>query len=262
MIFDGTVNYRTKDERQVALPFLHVPPRASNPQYYTIIKQPMDLQTVQNRIDKGSYSTIEAFMMDLRLIWHNAGVYNERGSRIQLDADILRRKALAIQRSIFGNVGEDDKGVGGGHTVFQAAPIVDAIAFPSLVFSGSPNFTPRDRNLIVQYLQVFDYLRNFRTSSNRRLCDVLIRYPDQKEHPEYFTLIQSPLDIAAIISRVKSNKYSQLRSFVIEMTTLFENGLLYYRNHPSHVNDIATLYQVRCFLGKENIRSSSRAWNL
>ena len=47
------------------------------PDYYDIIKNPMDLQTMQKRVETGKYYiTLEIFLADLKRIWANAKHYN------------------------------------------------------------------------------------------------------------------------------------------------------------------------------------------
>ena len=44
--------------------------------YHTIIKKPMDLGTVKEKMDNRQYSTAEAFANDVRLIFQNCYIYN------------------------------------------------------------------------------------------------------------------------------------------------------------------------------------------
>ncbi|KAI5180965.1 histone acetyltransferase [Nematocida sp. AWRm80] len=44
--------------------------------YYTIIKHPMDLQTIQNKIEADRYSTLDDLTVDVQLIVNNCQAYN------------------------------------------------------------------------------------------------------------------------------------------------------------------------------------------
>lgn len=50
------------------------------PDYFDIIKKPMDLGTVQKKLDSGQYHSIFDFNCDVRLTFDNALTYNEPGS--------------------------------------------------------------------------------------------------------------------------------------------------------------------------------------
>ncbi|KAF8236558.1 hypothetical protein L208DRAFT_635513 [Tricholoma matsutake] len=46
------------------------------PDYYDVIKNPMDLLTMQHKLDTNQYSTIEAFLADTQLLFDNCRLYN------------------------------------------------------------------------------------------------------------------------------------------------------------------------------------------
>ena len=46
------------------------------PDYFHIIKEPMDLSTVEKRLNSGAYATVQQFALDVRKIWANAIRYN------------------------------------------------------------------------------------------------------------------------------------------------------------------------------------------
>ncbi|KAL6058330.1 Bromodomain-containing protein 3 [Balamuthia mandrillaris] len=78
---------------EISWPFNQpVDPVALNiPDYFTIIKHPMDLSTVKNKLQTGSYATINDFASDVRLIFSNAVTYNEPGTWIFNAARELRK---------------------------------------------------------------------------------------------------------------------------------------------------------------------------
>lgn len=59
--------------------------------YPQIIKTPMDLGTVQSRLESGKYGHPDQFAKDVRLVWKNAMDYNRPDSDIHAKADKLRR---------------------------------------------------------------------------------------------------------------------------------------------------------------------------
>ncbi|CAK7328257.1 unnamed protein product [Dovyalis caffra] len=61
------------------------------PDYYTIIKNPMDLGTIKSKIASGAYSSPLEFMADVRLTFQNAMVYNPQGSDAYVMADTLSK---------------------------------------------------------------------------------------------------------------------------------------------------------------------------
>ena len=52
------------------------------PDYFDIISDPMDLQTVKCRIKSSKYSSIDDFLTDIFLIFSNAVEYNKANSKV------------------------------------------------------------------------------------------------------------------------------------------------------------------------------------
>uniref|UniRef100_A0A6B2LHN7 Bromo domain-containing protein n=1 Tax=Arcella intermedia TaxID=1963864 RepID=A0A6B2LHN7_9EUKA len=67
-----------------AWPFLEpVDPIAlSIPDYPEIIKNPMDLRTVEENLDNDEYHSLDEFAEDVRLIWSNAETYNGHNHQV------------------------------------------------------------------------------------------------------------------------------------------------------------------------------------
>ncbi|KAF6768161.1 hypothetical protein AHF37_08884, partial [Paragonimus kellicotti] len=61
------------------------------PDYYEVIKRPMDLGSVRDRIDARQYTNAEEFMKDIELIYHNALEYNP--ANVPRSRDIRSRAA-------------------------------------------------------------------------------------------------------------------------------------------------------------------------
>lgn len=59
------------------------------PDYYTVIKHPMDLGTIKHKITSGSYSTPVDFAADVRLTFTNAMTYNPPNNTVHMMADTL-----------------------------------------------------------------------------------------------------------------------------------------------------------------------------
>jgi hypothetical protein len=63
-------------------PFLDPVDRAKFPEYFRVVKKPMDLQTIRNKLRDGRYASREAFASDSRLVFSNCLFYNEDQSKI------------------------------------------------------------------------------------------------------------------------------------------------------------------------------------
>lgn len=60
--------------------------------YPTIVKKPMDLGTVRNKLTAKEYSSLYQVAEDVRLVWNNCMTYNADGSDFYLLAQSLSKK--------------------------------------------------------------------------------------------------------------------------------------------------------------------------
>lgn len=70
--------------------FLELPSRAEYPDYYKIIKQPISIEEIEQKLNSKKYRNPHAMFSDLNLMVDNALQYNEEGSPVYTDAVNLR----------------------------------------------------------------------------------------------------------------------------------------------------------------------------
>ena len=51
------------------------------PDYYEVVEEPMDLETMRQKVDTHRYETKDMFLADINLIKHNAELYNPANVR-------------------------------------------------------------------------------------------------------------------------------------------------------------------------------------
>ncbi|XP_034294925.1 protein polybromo-1 isoform X2 [Pantherophis guttatus] len=71
--------------------FQKLPSKVQYPDYYAIIKEPIDLKTIAQRIQNGSYKSMHAMTKDIDLLVKNAKTYNEPGSQVFKDANAIKK---------------------------------------------------------------------------------------------------------------------------------------------------------------------------
>jgi E1A/CREB-binding protein len=79
------------------------------PDYYDIIKKPMDLGSVQKRLENGAYHAIEDFQRDCQLTFENAMTYNEDGSVVYDMAKELKIKCGIDMKKLMVELEKEDR---------------------------------------------------------------------------------------------------------------------------------------------------------
>ncbi|KAK2070378.1 hypothetical protein P8C59_004876 [Phyllachora maydis] len=106
-VFDGIMNISVDDDepeeksedekddddgppqRLIIGPFLKLPPRREYADYYVIISNPISMAQIEKKMKKGDYNNLSDMRRDLDLMVNNCRTYNEDGSLLHSDSQIL-----------------------------------------------------------------------------------------------------------------------------------------------------------------------------
>lgn len=75
--------------RAIIDPFLELPPKAAYADYYDVIKQPIAMKQIETKINKKQYQSLGQFRRDIGLLCNNCRQYNQDGSVLYQDADLI-----------------------------------------------------------------------------------------------------------------------------------------------------------------------------
>ena len=74
------------------------------PDYFEVVKDPMDLSTIKKKLDDGEYKDPWEFIDDVWLMFDNAWVYNRKTSRVYKYCNkVSREKNMALFRAHLNN---------------------------------------------------------------------------------------------------------------------------------------------------------------
>merc|ERR1712042_257554 len=89
-LLEVVMQYGDRDGRILSEPFYKLPSRKELPDYYEIIRRPVDISKIQQRIDDDKYDDMDALEKDFMLMCKNTQQYNEDGSLIFEDSIVLQ----------------------------------------------------------------------------------------------------------------------------------------------------------------------------
>uniref|UniRef100_A0A671RP94 Probable global transcription activator SNF2L2 n=1 Tax=Sinocyclocheilus anshuiensis TaxID=1608454 RepID=A0A671RP94_9TELE len=118
-IIDTVINYRdqllqTDMGRQLSEVFVQLPSRKELPEYYELIRKPVDFKKIKERVRNHKYRSVSDLEKDVMLLCHNAQTYNLEGSQIYEDSIVLQsvfksaRQKLAREESDDESNDDDD----------------------------------------------------------------------------------------------------------------------------------------------------------
>lgn len=80
------IEYEDEQGRRLSDPFMKLPSRQKLPDYYEIIKKPLDIKKISQRIEEGKYYDFTELEKDFVQLCQNAQIYNEDTSLIYEDS--------------------------------------------------------------------------------------------------------------------------------------------------------------------------------
>ncbi|KAK6357308.1 hypothetical protein TWF718_001624 [Orbilia javanica] len=88
-VIDTVISYKDENENPIAEVFMDVVNRRDFPDYFQIIKNPIALRNVVNKLKQKRYPNFTVFISDAARVFHNAKTYNRPSSQIYKDAVTL-----------------------------------------------------------------------------------------------------------------------------------------------------------------------------
>uniref|UniRef100_A0AAQ4NYX8 Protein polybromo-1 n=1 Tax=Gasterosteus aculeatus aculeatus TaxID=481459 RepID=A0AAQ4NYX8_GASAC len=209
--------------------FMVKPSKKDYPDYYKVILEPMDLRTIEHNIRSDKYMTEDTMVEDMKLMFRNARHYNEEGSQVYNDADVLE-KIMKDRRRDLGPATDDDD---------ISSPKMK-IRKNSITLKKSKYLTPLQQKLN----ELYEAVKNFTDKRGRRLSTIFLRLPSRAELPDYYIAIKKPVDMEKIKSHMLANKYQDVDALVEDLVLMFNNACTYNEPESLIYRDALMLHRV------------------
>merc|ERR1719510_2352742 len=89
-LMEIVIQYEDQDGRVLSDPFMKLPTRKELPDYYEVIRKPVDISKILTKIEDGKYEDMDVMEKDFMLLCQNTQKYNEDGSLIHEDSIVLQ----------------------------------------------------------------------------------------------------------------------------------------------------------------------------
>ncbi|KAH9420477.1 Protein polybromo-1 [Dermatophagoides pteronyssinus] len=264
-------------------PFFRLPSRRIYPDYYKEIKHPISLGQIGNRIKTNQYERISDLLDDLKLVFDNAMNYNRPDSKIYKNAaklkKILQMKAREIMSVYKDEGGEDDDdeyddddedgadtayddddndGGGGDSNLMIPSPTKKSKAGQkpsrsskrSMVNAMSQELkNVRRSQKAINSQQKSRMITLYRTvlhsdDNGRLLIDPFMEKPSRKLYPDYYDVIERPIDMKTIESKIRNNLYESETALVNDFRLMFSNCRRYNEDGSLIYQDADRLEQI------------------
>ncbi|XP_066590432.1 protein polybromo-1 [Prorops nasuta] len=207
------IEYVCEDGRQPMLMFMEKPSKKLYPDYYQVIAEPIDMLAIEANIKAEKYQSENELIQDFKLMFNNCRQYNEEGSLIYEDANILERVLM-------------DK-------VRELGPLPDPHKTKSSASTPTRN-VGRPKKVVPLHVQklrtMYDTIKDYHDVKGRQLSLIFMKLPNKNEYPDYYEVIKQPMNMEKIASTLKNNGYENLDELVSDFILMFDNACKY--NEP------------------------------
>ncbi|XP_032481131.1 LOW QUALITY PROTEIN: transcription activator BRG1 [Phocoena sinus] len=99
-IVDAVIKYKDSSGRQLSEVFIQLPSRKELPEYYELIRKPVDFKKIKERIRSHKYRSLNDLEKDVMLLCQNAQTFNLEGSLIYEDSIVLQSVFTSVRQKI------------------------------------------------------------------------------------------------------------------------------------------------------------------
>nr|XP_048276907.1 protein polybromo-1 isoform X35 [Myodes glareolus] len=250
--------------------FQKLPSKVQYPDYYAIIKEPIDLKTIAQRIQNGSYKTIHAMAKDIDLLAKNAKTYNEPGSQVFKDANSIKKifymKKAEIEHHEMAKSSlriSNKRAVQGG----RLSAITMALQYGSESEEDAALAAARyeegesEAESIASFMdvsnpfhQLYDTVRSCRNNQGQLIAEPFFHLPSKKKYPDYYQQIKMPISLQQIRTKLKNQEYETLDHLECDLNLMFENAKRYNVPNSTIYKRVLKLQQVMQAKKKELAR--------
>ncbi|XP_053932512.1 protein polybromo-1 isoform X6 [Cuculus canorus] len=251
--------------------FQKLPSKVQYPDYYAIIKEPIDLKTIAQRIQNGTYKSIHAMAKDIDLLAKNAKTYNEPGSQVFKDANAIKKifnmKKAEIEHSElaksslrmsnkrsaqgdrlsaitmalqYGSESEEDASLAAAARYEEGESEAESIT--SFMDTSNPLY------------QLYDTVRSCRNNQGQLISEPFFHLPSKKKYPDYYQQIKSPISLQQIRTKLKNHEYETLDQLEADLNLMFENAKRYNVPNSAIYKRVLKMQQVMQAKKKELAR--------
>ncbi|XP_064288503.1 protein polybromo-1 isoform X29 [Passer domesticus] len=251
--------------------FQKLPSKVQYPDYYAIIKEPIDLKTISQRIQNGTYKSIHAMAKDIDLLAKNAKTYNEPGSQVFKDANAIKKifnmKKAEIEHSElaksslrisnkrsaqgdrlsaitmalqYGSESDEDAALAAAARYEEGESEAESIT--SFMDTSNPLY------------QLYDTVRSCRNNQGQLISEPFFHLPSKKKYPDYYQQIKTPISLQQIRTKLKNHEYETLDQLEADLNLMFENAKRYNVPNSAIYKRVLKMQQVMQAKKKELAR--------
>uniref|UniRef100_A0AC34FD39 Protein polybromo-1 n=1 Tax=Panagrolaimus sp. ES5 TaxID=591445 RepID=A0AC34FD39_9BILA len=219
-----------KQGRLLSPPFRVLATVNELPEYYDVIKNPIDFQTIANKIRSGKYKSWTAFDEDIQLLINNCKMFNSSTSQLYKDAVKINAFYEEKKAEILAPKFVIDKS-----KISENKRIINALLEQkesndnSELSEDSEEDEGHEENTSNPLWVLYWGVRNLPSEKKNQpnIADPFLELPNKQHYPDYYDEISNPMSLYVINKRLKSGYYNSLQYLVDDLLLICFNARCY-----------------------------------
>ncbi|XP_064120961.1 protein polybromo-1-like isoform X6 [Macrobrachium nipponense] len=252
-IFDALRNKKKDDDTYTCEPFLRVPKKKTEPQYYDMIKNPIDMLKIQQKIKTDVYNDLDEFCKDVQLLVDNAKLYYAKSTDEYKDAcelfeiflvakdkapEEINKEKMRLQQQ----AEEDERHMKKKNlSVQRGRPPKTSLAMsaPMILEEDGEPMTMED---VIE--ELFGAVMTAMDPEGRLYSYDFRLLPSREKYPDYYQIIDRPIDLKTIAQRIMSKKYTNIDELEEDLNLMFNNACAFNEPGSRIFKDARTLKKL------------------
>ncbi|XP_074033562.1 protein polybromo isoform X4 [Leptinotarsa decemlineata] len=237
-LIDILRNHKKEDGSLLSESFIRVPKRRQEPAYYDVVSNPIDLLKIQQKLKMDEYDDIDDLQSDVELIVNNTKAFYKKNSQEFKDATELWDLFISSKNRIIG-VEDEPKPVNNKQALVKNSKrSVSKVESKNTTNHDEDGNTSDDSNFdddgTNPFEELFEAVMTAKDDNKKLLHPAFQLLPSKKKYPDYYEVVEQPVDLKMVALKVQNNKYKFLIEMERDLLLMCKNACLY--NEPgSHI---------------------------
>mmetsp|Transcript_22785 Transcript_22785/g.67140 ORF Transcript_22785/g.67140 Transcript_22785/m.67140 type:complete len:513 (-) Transcript_22785:289-1827(-) len=198
------------------------PEKHGVPDYHAVIIHPMDLGTIESRLDKGMYADTAEFVSDVRLVWSNAKTYNAPGTAVHNYAlkleDIFERE---LRKQCTGPLANK----GAPALARQPTALPKLAALQTSLAQQAPQEPAETPEVVTKACKPI--ITSLRGHQHAKTFNSPV---DPKKYPTYRDAIPRPMDLRTVLKKLERHEYHTIADCHADVDLIWNNACAFNGN--------------------------------
>lgn len=225
--------------------FIRVPKRRQEPTYYDIVNNPIDLLRIQQKLKTDSYEDVDDLTVDVELLVNNAKAFYNPDSDEYADACQLWAFFQANKQKLLDSSSAQQEDNSNATAVETKRPVrVGRKPRTSAADTDDASEGSKDEDMDM-YEELFVAVMTATDPADGRALHTEFQLlPSKRLYPDYYDVIEHPIDLKLIATKIQTQAYLTLVDMERDLLQMVKNACAFNEPGSQIYKDAKTLKKI------------------